>query len=127
MQVAEGNEKEKILKIKVSRDQSLIVAMVGKILDKGVKKVTGIKVYQIEFEPCGGGHKMSTVVAVFSQKLKPVMHKISTEFEFVYDKDDSVQELFLIDNIQIYIYNFRLEVIKPIVNFQQNFGQSLLG
>ena len=55
------------------------------------------------------------------------MHKISTEFEFVYDKDNNVQELFLIDEIQIYIYNFRLEYIKPIINFYKNFGQSLLG
>lgn len=61
---------------------------------------------------------MSTVVEAFSQKLKPIMHKISTEFEFVYDKDNRVEELFLIDDIQIYIYNFKLEVIKPIVNFQ---------
>ena len=46
------------------------------------------------------------------------MQKISHEFEFVYEQGtDRVEEIFLIDDAQIYIYNFEEQTLKLILNF----------
>ena len=47
----------------MSKDQTLIIAIVGKTLIKGEKKVTAIKVYEIQYSQIKHGEYEMTMVS----------------------------------------------------------------
>lgn len=102
--------------MKVSQyNEEIIVVFIGKNLPKGLKKVTKINVYELKYTK---EQLLSSIDLIHSRVLKKEMQKISQQFEFVYDiSDGHVNEIFLIDDIQIYIYNFEQHTLKLILNF----------
>ena len=90
--------------MKVNIDEDLIVMLIGKNM-VGEKQVTAIKIYQLRYENSEEPLDIVEVRLKYSQTFIDL--KVSTEFEFKYDeRTKQIEELFLIDNDRIYLYNF---------------------
>jgi hypothetical protein len=56
--------------------------------------------------------------------MPEAMRDISTEFEFQKDCQDQKQ-LFLVDNLFVYLYNYQEDTVLMILSFENDFGFTL--
>ena len=72
----ENQNQERILNMKICKyHEETLVVFIGKILPKGVKKVTAIKVYQLNYD--NGEENLLSVELIYSRKLREELQKIS--------------------------------------------------
>ena len=111
------NQTKKILNMKVSPKQMILVALVGCKKENDEVSVKQLCIFDLLYDNKSEFQEMK---ARKCRMLPKQLSKISIQFEFFKSKENE-DKIFFIDESNIYLYDFKQDILQEIFDFPKNY------